>query len=130
RVRSDLRNHWRAWALLGLVIGMLAGDALTAAAGARRAESAYPRFVKTYKSYDVQLGGIPTDDPVQAARIRKKIIAFPEVADYSVSEFVSGGAVMPSGVTVSFPDIIVFGDPDGRELFTVNKAKVLAGRLF
>src|SRR5260221_10998324 len=130
RLRSDLRNRWRAWALLSLVVGVIAGAALTAAAGARRADSAYPRFVERYQAYDVQLGGIPTDGLVQAARIRKKIIAFPEVAVYSVSEFVSGGAVMPSGVTVSFPDIVVFGDPDGRELFTVNRAKVLAGRLF
>jgi putative ABC transport system permease protein len=130
RVRSDLRNRWRAWALLGLVVGVLAGAVLTAAAGARRADSAYPRFVKRYNAFDVQLGGISTDDPTEAARIRKEIIAFPEVADYSTSEFVSGGAVMPSGLNVSFPDMIVVGDPAGHELFTVNKAKVLSGRLF
>src|SRR6266542_152150 len=130
RVRSDLRRRWRAWVLLSVIVGMVAGAGLTAAAGARRSQSAYPRFVKQNKAYDVQLGGISTDDPAEAERIRRKIIAFPEVADYSVSVFVSAGAVLPSGSTVSFPEMIVLGDPDGRELITVNKAKVLEGRLF
>jgi len=130
RARAELRARWRAWVLLGLIFGVVAGAALTAAAGARRADSAYPRFVQRYKSYDVLLGGIPTDDPAEAAQIRKKIIAFPEVADYSVSEFVAASAVLPSGATVSFPEMIVVGDPDGHELITVNKAKVLSGRLF
>jgi len=130
RARTDLRSRWRAWVLLGLVFGVVAGAALTAAAGARRAESAYPRFVQRYKSYDVLLGGVPTDDPAVAARVRKKIIAFPEVADYSESEFVASSAVLPSGSTVSFPEMIVVGDPGGHELITVNKAKMLSGRLF
>jgi hypothetical protein len=130
RARAELHARWRAWVLLGLVFGVVAGAALTAAAGARRADSAYPRFVQRYKAYDVQLGGIPTDDPAEAAQIRKKIIAFPEVADSATSEFVASSAVLPSGATVSFPEMIVLGDPDGHELITVNKAKMLSGRLF
>jgi hypothetical protein len=130
RARSELRARWRAWVLLGLIFGVVAGAALTAAAGARRADSAYPRFVQRYKAYDVQLGGIPTDDPAEAAQIRKKIIAFPEVADSATSEFVASSAVLPSGARVFFPEMIVLGDPDGHELITVNKAKVLSGRLF
>lgn len=130
RFRADLRSRWRAWALLAIAFGVVSGAALTAAAGARRADSAYPRFAKQYKAYTVLLGGISTDDPAEAARIRAKIISFPEIADYSVSEFVSGGAVLPSGESVSFPDMLVVGDPDGHEGITVNKAKILRGRMF
>jgi len=130
RVRADLRTRWRAWVLLGLVIGVVFGAALTAAAGARRADSAYPRFAREYKAYDVILGGIATDDPSEAVRIRKKIISFPEVADYAAGEFASSGVILPSGTTVSFPEVFVGGDPSRHELFTVNKAKVLEGRLF
>jgi putative ABC transport system permease protein len=130
RLRADLRARWRAWLLLGLVFGIVAGAAITAGAGARRASSAYPRFVKKYKAYDVILGGISTDDPVEAERIRKKIESFPEVADYGESKFVSASAVLPSGVAVSFPQLFVGGDADGHELITVNKAKVIRGRLF
>lgn len=129
RVRADLRNHWRAWVLLALVIGVVFGAALTAAAGARRADSAYPRFTEEYKAYDVVLGGIAADPP-EAARIRKRIISFPEVADYATGEFVSSSVILPSGTTVSFPEAFVVGDPTGHEGFRVNKAKVLEGRLF
>jgi len=130
RLRADLRARWRGWLLLGLIFGVVAGAAITAGAGSRRASSAYPRFVKQYKSYDVVLGGIATEDPAEAKRVRDQIIAFPEVADYSLSEFISASAVLPSGQTVSFPEMIVVGDPSGHELVTANIAKVLEGRLF
>jgi len=130
RARVELRSRWRAWAMLGLVVGVLAGAALTSAAGARRAESAYPRFAKKYKAYDVILGGIATDSPDVAERLRAKIVAFPEVADYTASQFLAGSAILPSRGRVYFPEILVGGDPDGRELVTINRAKVLKGRLF
>ena len=130
RVRSDLRRRWRAWVLLGLLFGAVLGASMTAAAGARRAETAYPRFVHRYKAADVNLGGVHTDDPNVAAQVRKQIISLPEVADYSESAFVSNAVVLPSGETLYFPEILVSGDSAGRELVTINRVKVLKGRLY
>jgi ABC-type antimicrobial peptide transport system permease subunit len=45
RVRSDLRVRWRAWAFLALVIAVTGGIVLGATAGARRADTAYERFL-------------------------------------------------------------------------------------
>ena len=45
RARSELRGRWRAVTALILIVGVAAGVVMTAAAGARRTESAYPRFV-------------------------------------------------------------------------------------
>src|SRR5207244_6373812 len=130
RLRSELRAHWGAWLALALVFGAVAGGATAAGAGARRSATAYPRFVKQYKAYDVILGGIATDDPVKAERVRKAIISFPEVADSSASMFVASSVVLPSGATVSFPEIFVVGDPEGHEFVTVNLGKGLEGRMF
>ena len=57
RLRSELQARWRSWLGLALLIG-LAGAA-AAAAGARRTETAYPRFVQAQNGYDLITGGFP-----------------------------------------------------------------------
>ncbi|HYB86124.1 MAG TPA: hypothetical protein VEC76_04690 [Streptosporangiaceae bacterium] len=44
-LRADLRRRWRAMAGLALLLGLIGGVVLTAAAGARRTETAYPRLL-------------------------------------------------------------------------------------
>ena len=41
----ELRGRWLSWAALVLLVGLAGGVVLTAAAGARRTDSAYPRFL-------------------------------------------------------------------------------------
>ena len=41
----ELRSRWRGWAMLVLLVAVAGGAVLTAAAGARRTSSAYPRFL-------------------------------------------------------------------------------------
>jgi hypothetical protein len=43
RFRGDVRRRWRAW--LGVVVGLFGGIVTAAAAGARRTDDAYARFV-------------------------------------------------------------------------------------
>src|SRR6185436_9778883 len=45
-VRADLRRRWRSWVVLGLLAGISVGLASAAVAGARRTESAAPRFME------------------------------------------------------------------------------------
>ena len=45
RLRADVRLRWRALAALALLLGLVGGVVLTAAAGARRTDTAYPRLL-------------------------------------------------------------------------------------
>jgi hypothetical protein len=50
--RTDLRRHWRAAIALTLLIGLPAGLVLATAAGARRTETAYGRFLRSTVAAD------------------------------------------------------------------------------
>jgi hypothetical protein len=45
RLRADLRTRWRGLLGLALLLGLIGGVALTAAAGARRTDTAYSRLL-------------------------------------------------------------------------------------
>lgn len=49
----EFRARWLGWAVLALLVGLAGGAVLTAAAGARRTASAYPRFLQVYRGSDV-----------------------------------------------------------------------------
>ena len=51
-----LRNGWRAWAALVLLTGLAGGVVMTAAAGARRTENAFPQFLRATAAADVLVG--------------------------------------------------------------------------
>jgi FtsX-like permease family len=132
-LRAQARARWRAWLGLALVLGIVIGAAITAAAGARRTESAYPRFVQKQDGFDVILGGIASDDPAERKAIIDAIKARPEVKDYQSGGglFVADRVVLqPSGETIAFPEIFVGGIASARELETVNRPRVISGRLF
>ena len=44
-LRADVRRRWRALVSLALLLGLAGGVVLTAAAGARRTDTAYPRLL-------------------------------------------------------------------------------------
>ena len=46
KLRVDVRVRWRALAGLALLLGLVGGVVLTAAAGARRTDTAYPRLLQ------------------------------------------------------------------------------------
>jgi hypothetical protein len=52
----ELRARWLGWAVLALMVGLAGGVVLTAAAAARRTDSAYPRFLTAYQASDVLVG--------------------------------------------------------------------------
>ena len=61
-VAHELRIRWRGWAVLVLLVGLAGGAVMTAAAGARRTSSAYPRFLRASHASDllVSVAGIGT----------------------------------------------------------------------
>ncbi len=51
-----LRASWRAWAAFALLVGLAGGVVLAAAAGARRTDSAFPRFLQATAAASVLVG--------------------------------------------------------------------------
>src|SRR5215212_2029936 len=69
RLRSEMRARWRSWLGLALLIGIAGGAAVAAAVGARRTETAYPRFVQAQKGYDLVTGGFPGNIDAERAAV-------------------------------------------------------------
>ncbi|HEY8059459.1 MAG TPA: hypothetical protein VID94_11935, partial [Acidimicrobiales bacterium] len=51
--RVHARSRWRGWIGRGLLFGLIAGTVLAAAAGARRTDTSYDRFLEAQRAYDV-----------------------------------------------------------------------------
>jgi hypothetical protein len=127
RLRSELRARWRSWLGLALLIGLAGGAAVAAAAGARRTETAYPRFVQAHKGYDVVAGGFP--EKLDPERTLARMAAMPEVLEWARLDVASYAAILPSGRQVSIPELAAFTDLTGRVGYRLNRFKVLSGRL-
>ena len=59
----ELSGRWRGWAVLVLLIAVAGGAVLTAAAGARRTGSAYPRFLRASNASDLLVSPAGTGYP-------------------------------------------------------------------
>src|SRR5207245_10162347 len=70
RLRTELRSRWRAWAAVALLIGLTGGVVLTTAAGARRTDTAYARYLARAHAADVLVSpsnrGLPDYYPALA----------------------------------------------------------------
>jgi ABC-type lipoprotein release transport system permease subunit len=120
RFRVELRTRWRAWLGLALLVGFAAGLVIAAAAGARRTDSAYDRFLRSQRAYDV---GVFVDNPVSGspfAYIAPDAIAhLPQVAESA------HGVLIP----IAFDDGIAgLVATDGRIGRSINRFKFVEGR--
>jgi hypothetical protein len=127
RLRSELRARWRSWLGLALLIGLGGGAAVAAAAGARRTETAYPRFVRVENGYDLVTGGFP--DNIDPERALARIAAMPEVSQWARVDVAAYAAILPSGRRVSVPELAAVTDLSGRVGFQLNRFKVVSGRI-
>jgi ABC-type antimicrobial peptide transport system permease subunit len=115
RMGADIRSRWRAWFGLALFVGLFGGAIIAAAAGARRTDTAYPRFLESQNASDgfIGLGFI---DPCCASFTLDEIRNIPQVQKAVQVQFYAAA-----------PGLIVSDDPSlGR---TFNAYKVLEGRL-
>jgi hypothetical protein len=122
-VVHEYRARWRGWALLALLVAVTGGAALTTAAGARRTDSAYPRFLAWSKASDVLVspaGSGLTGYYTALARL-------PGVA--ALAPFV-GLNVQPIGRGGRLDEAAAVGaPPDHRFGHLLEVPKVLAGHL-
>ena len=81
-VRARVRQRWRSWLLLCVLVALVSGLVLAAAASARRTATAFPRFEAAHGYDAFVLAGAPL--PTMAA--------LPGVVSATLLQSVSGGA--------------------------------------
>jgi putative ABC transport system permease protein len=121
RTRSELRGRWRSTVLIVLLIGVIGGVALTAAAGARRTETAYPRFLQATRAADFLVSAYKAGGGVYA-----DIAKLPEVA---LSGRVDGLPYVYSPSPGRFEqNVAVIASHDGKAGYDVERLHMLSGR--
>ena len=118
RARTDLRSRAAGWLVVAVIVGILGGAVTAIAAGARRTDTAFPRFLAAERSPDI---GIVT---VSADRGFAKISAadldhLPAVAD--------AGSV--KGYLVDQPAVVSLVAPEDDHIGrTILRKRIIAGR--
>jgi hypothetical protein len=119
--RASTRRRWRALVGIALLLGIIGGLALFAIAGARRTQSAYPRFLRSTNpsTMAVDIGG-------QATELMDRIAQFPQVTQaraytaFYVAPFVDGQPDLSQ-------EFEALGSVDGRyfdqDIFTATQGR-------
>ena len=118
--RRDVRRRWRSLVLLGVLIGLTAGFALSAWAGARRTDTALERLRQQTNAADavVFASQVGVAHP-QWARLADR----PEIRTLAVWDLLFGSYD-------GQPGAVIFGSKDGTYLGKVEKPVVVRGRMF
>jgi len=118
-LRADVRQRWQALLALAVLLGLVGGVVLTAAAGARRTDTAYPRLLAWSSSSQVEIvpQGTGTNGFYQA------LAKVPQVEAMSTGSLwqamLPGAAGRPVQLMSSY---------DGALGLSVDRARVLAGQ--
>ena len=101
RLASELRSRWRAWLAVTLLIGLFAGAVTAAAAGARRTDTAYPRFISWSKAPDIFIFS-PSDPSITFANLSaRELSRIPEVTQ--IASGASFQALYPADINLVAP---------------------------
>jgi ABC-type antimicrobial peptide transport system permease subunit len=124
-LRADLRAKWRALLGLALLLGLIGGVVLTAAAGARRTDTAYPRLLRWASATQVQLipgaNSFPTDYYTALAKL-------PQVTQLSTEVLYQ--VTLPTARHAYTNQVYAISSPDRAMGVSADRVKVLAGRPF
>jgi len=124
-LRADVRRRWRAMLGLALLLGLIGGVVLTAAAGARRTDTAYPRLLSWANAAQVNLSppaaGFPADYYAAVARL-------PQVA--AATTMVQYQVVLPTARYALPTQVTALSSPDHAFGVTIDRVKVLQGRMY
>src|SRR5437879_13439418 len=78
RAKGELRSRLGSLLALAVIIGVIGGVVVAAAAGARRTETAYPRFLAAENALTLVVQ-VNSKDPRTARRVQREIDGFPQV---------------------------------------------------
>lgn len=118
--QSEVRRRWASLLLLGVMAGLAVGLVTAAISGAQRSATAYPRMRQQLKAADAVF--FPSQIGIGDADVTK-LGTIPEVAAWS------GFALGPGGFSELGPDAGPFTTVGDGWWNTIERAKVLAGRL-
>ncbi|HYA51236.1 MAG TPA: ABC transporter permease, partial [Streptosporangiaceae bacterium] len=124
RLRAELRHQWRVWLALAVLLGVIGGIALTAAAGARRTDTAYPRFLRA--SHAAQLAVFPPRSGFGG--YFRAVARLPEVSSSASAAFLQMS--LPGRGASPYSGLTAEASPVGGDGVALDRVKVLAGRLF
>src|SRR5215470_5891383 len=124
RLRAELRHQWRGWLALAVLLGVIGGIALTAAAGARRTDTAYPRFLRQSNAADLLVS--PTLSGFRG--YFRAVARLPQVSSLATAMFLQMSR--PGPHASPFSDIVAEASPAGGEGISIDRVKILAGRMF
>jgi ABC-type lipoprotein release transport system permease subunit len=125
RARAELRSRLLAVIALAVIVGVIGGVVIAAAAGARRTQTAYPRLLQASNALDV-VTDVAARDPAVGRQLQQQIEQLPQVQAYSHVELAMGELRIPGRAKPGqvFPIV----SPDGRFGTTINRFKILEGR--
>jgi hypothetical protein len=124
RLRAELRHQWRAWLALAVLLGVIGGIALTAAAGARRTDTAYPRFLRA--SHAAQLAVFPALSGFGG--YFRAVAHLPQVSSSASTAFLQMS--LPGPGASPFSGLTAEASPVGDDGVSLDRVKVLAGHFF
>jgi ABC-type lipoprotein release transport system permease subunit len=124
-VRSEVQRGFSAFVLAAVLAAIAGGAAIAAAAGARRSESAYPRFLVWSRHADFATGG---GTPAWLAKDLKAIERAPFVDEAAHVPVVGAHVELPNGKVFQPFQVAVVDDADDTLARGVmDREKVLRG---
>jgi ABC-type antimicrobial peptide transport system permease subunit len=124
-LRADLRRRWRPLAALALLLGLIGGVVLTAAAGAQRTDTAYPRLLRWASAAQVDV--LPEGNVSPLAYLAA-VARLPQVAALSVG--VEYQMVIPVRHGLPETAVMTYASPNASMGVTTDRFKIQQGRMF
>ena len=123
-LRAQLRSRWRPMLALALLLGIFGGVVLTAAAGAQRTDTAYPRLLRAANAAQLLVISSQYTPPAFYADLRR----LPQVASVSVATLCD--VLLPGSHGPGSTVVENLSSPDNSYGTTGDRVRILAGRPF
>ena len=120
-LRAEVRQRWRPLLALAVLLGLVGGVVLTAAAGARRTDTAYPRMLAWSHASQVEVVPQGTGRNGYYAALAR----LPQIESMGTGGLYQ--AMLPGATDTS---VQLMASLDGNVGLHVDRVRVLAGRLY
>lgn len=126
RARSELRGRFRAAVLLAVLIGFAGTVVMTGAAGARRTDSAYPRYLAATHGNDYLISAMNSGDTTLYREIEK----LPEVERAGIGAGAPLVSATNGRIDQNYGDYVQsLASEDGKAGYTVSAVRLSSGRM-
>ena len=127
RARAELRSHVAGILVLVVIVGLIGGMVIAAAAGARRTASAYPRLVRQENALSLVVE-VKSRSAATSRSIMAGVLRLPQVKGFSIVQIANGHLKIPG--RKGGGEVAALVTEDGRFGRTINGVKILQGRMY